>query len=296
MGQYTRWETRPDLWIASRMPNRIFRDRLIARIEGARAEYLASASLDHPGSVGRAREIALNQLLMPIVPGYVQSVTGHIADHRGKQSGQIDVVLYDSRILAPVLFDATFGVVPAEACLFAIEVKSKLDATKLKAAAEGAHSVAELECRCPRPPLEGKDVPPPPGRASALRGMLESPEAPFMPILSALFAFDSDLSPGGMNELDRYFECDPQARHLPSIWALCVFGRGFWRFNPREGWTECPPTARHDEVVDFLGVLVNSLPLIAASRGQPAWGRYVIEDRPTRLIGGGLSVTRNPVG
>jgi hypothetical protein len=47
-------------------------------------------------------------------------------------SHETDVVIYSAATLPPLLLEAGFGVYPAEACIYAIEVKSTLTADQLR--------------------------------------------------------------------------------------------------------------------------------------------------------------------
>lgn len=77
---------------------------------------------------GRAREVFVKELLKPVLPPYVELGSGKIADSRGCFSAEIDVVIFSAATLPPILIESSFGVYPAEACIYAIEIKSRLTA------------------------------------------------------------------------------------------------------------------------------------------------------------------------
>jgi hypothetical protein len=80
--------------------NKAFRVRMEARISGAIAEYHHARRIDHNGLVGAAREIAVRKLLDPMLPGF-KTGTGTVITHDDLQSPQIDIVVYDERLINP---------------------------------------------------------------------------------------------------------------------------------------------------------------------------------------------------
>lgn len=126
------------------MPNALIRDEFMSRVGAAltRANYFAQ--LDHSGLTGRAREIFVKDLLKPILPPYVELGSGKIADSEGNLSAEVDVVIYSTATLPPLLLEAEFGVYPAEACVYAIEVKSTLTAAQLEDAIKKHRDLRKL--------------------------------------------------------------------------------------------------------------------------------------------------------
>lgn len=231
----------------------------MTQIRSALDDFRASASVHHAGTKGRAREIAVSRLFQPFVPEWVRLTSGHLADSYNGQTGQLDVIMHDPRLLAPVMFDPACSIVPIEASLAVIEVKSRLDATGVREALSHANSVRGLSFN------------------------YREPRAVFS-TLFALFAFSSDLEGNAKTELDRYLEADADGEMNPAIGSICVPGRGFWRFEHGRGWMFCPPTEELDDVVDFAGVLINELADVSNSRGRPRLGNYVMHDRDIQLV------------
>ena len=100
-------------------------------------------------------------------------------------------------------------------------------------------------------------------------------------VVSALFAFASDLTNGGKSELERYQELDHDPpQNTPSMTVLCILGKGYWywrEFNKQ--WEFRQPSPEHDEVIDFLSGVINTIPKVIASRGSPRLGRYLMLQR-----------------
>jgi hypothetical protein len=149
---------------------------------------------------------------------------------------------------------------PIESCIYAIEIKSKITANEIK------DSIAKGE------------------NLRSLKYIHEYGQQ-ISPVIAAIFAFDTDLAVGGKSEIDRYQEYDGLFSENPVIPVICVAGRGYWWFNQVEKiWTFHTPSPEFNEVVDFLGGIVNTIPIIISRRGHPELGWYLIEPRPIRKL------------
>ena len=246
------------------MANLLFRDRLIGIIRHALEEFRAAGEVQHPGLQGQIREIALKNLFEPLLPAGAQVGTGKIIDAVGNQSPQIDLIIYNRNILPPLMYTDDFGLFPVESCLYAIEVKSTMTAAAVKDAIMKAREVAALNF------------------TAAEYDERFKPKVPITGGLTfACFAFTSDLKDGSKTELERYMEHDPNSNIQPSIPVFCILQKGYWWFYPLEGkWIHLPPTENYDEVIDFLGGIVNSIHDLVVSRGRPRLGKYLIQPRP----------------
>jgi hypothetical protein len=61
-----------------------------------------------------------------------------------------------------------------------------------------------------------------------------------------------------------------------------VAGRGYWWFNPYEAaakWVTLPPSAEHEEVIDFIVGVANTIPDRIVMKGRPRFGNYIIRLR-----------------
>lgn len=238
----------------------LYRARLVKVIQRAAAEYEEAAALGHAGLTGRVREIAVNNLIEPMLSPDVQIGTGKIVASNGATSRQIDLILYCRSILPPIMFDSSLGCFPIEACLYALEVKSALTAEDVRAAIGAAHELSEM-----------------PYCAGAFDDAGEPQAHAIVRVVPSIFAFRSDLVQGGKTEIERYRELDAGADTRPVIRELCVYGRGYWRFEgAKREWAFFAPTDEHDELIDFVYTLLNTLPMTIAMRHQPRVGAYLI--------------------
>lgn len=94
-------------------------------------------------------------------------------------------------------------------------------------------------------------------------------------VISSVLAFDTDLSPEGENDIERYNGI--RGSDSPAIRAICVVGRGYWYWL-HDKWETWKRTYEFEEVIGFIASVVNTYRRIAATRKEPRLGRYLIEN------------------
>ena len=219
------------------MPNNIYRDRIINKIDYAVKEAKNAAQVNHAGLTGRIREIAISSVFQPMLPSGFEIGTGKICDRDGKLGSETDLIIYSKSILPPIMYSERDGVFPIDACFYAIEVKSQATASEVKDAIQKAEELLTLNY--PKPEYEPKNL---------------------SIVIPAFFAFGSDLSGFGITELQRYAKYDPEWNTDPVLRVICVVGQGYWYFNYKNGyWKFLPPTQTYDEVIDLVSGVVNTL-------------------------------------
>jgi len=248
------------------MPNEIFRRRLQAAVQNARRAYTDAALLDHRDFVAAFREIVTEGLLKVVLPEPFQLGTGKIVDAYDVQSSETDIIVYSKSVLPPILYSSRDGIFPAEACFLALEVKSRLTATELDDAINKAKRLRELSYT--------------PG----IHSLVHQPLAHNLtPVISALFAFESDLT--GKSELERYAERDQDWMQNPLIRAFCIVGRGYFWFSPEQkAWIVHPATDDAEEVLEFLALASNTCVYSLEQRGRPRLGKYLMTNRHYDIV------------
>ena len=113
-----------------------------ALIKGLIAESRALGTLDQATVKGRLIELFASRLLSKFLTSQFGVGSGVIINHAGKRSKQIDIIIYDTRILPPFIEEQKIGVYPVESVLAAIEVRSRVDKSTIKMYAE---KVAKLK-------------------------------------------------------------------------------------------------------------------------------------------------------
>lgn len=250
--------------------HKAYADLVRARSAAAIAEAAALREVQHQGLLGSLRETVLRQLLSPLLPVTMGVGTGVVIGHDGTQSSQIDIVIYDRTLLPPLLLQEA-GLIPIEAALALIEVKSTLNMAGLRQAHAMSVEIGGI------PMLSGEFTP---DDAPLAHGPLHP--------TCGVFAFSSDLKPGA-DEYARYEEMLAGSR--AALRHICVAGRSYyWARSasidpstpppppgapPPMEWIRWAENEAHDEVLGFLSVLLNTLPVISRSRGMPRIGRYL---------------------
>ncbi|MFT8806411.1 MAG: DUF6602 domain-containing protein, partial [Acetobacter aceti] len=224
---------------------------LRAKIIGAIHSARAAANLTHQGVKGNVLEILVRDLFRPLLPADVGVGTGQIIEcETGKLSKQIDIVLYDKSILPPILFDESIGIFPLESVLYTIEVKTRLTRKDLQT----AHNSA----------LELRDF-----------NFLYSTEER---VRSVIFALDTDLSGNRKTDIGRYKEVYKEDT-IPIV-AICIAGKAYWFMSGTAWVCHTSETDNFDEILGFLGGIMNTYPQIRKARGQPTLGNYIL-NQPT---------------
>jgi hypothetical protein len=245
---------------------------VVSRIKKALEDSRSANNYDNQVLKGRAREIFVSDLLVPFLDRSFGVCSGIIIDCIDQHSKQIDIIVYDSNIVPPIMLTAGEGIIPYEAVLATIEVKSKLNYRELEKSVDNARSVKFLK-------FERLEILKPLCKACLSKTdskySLQSP-------LCCIFAFSSDLKKG--SESDRLNKCvkklnDESKREVDlPISVLCVADRCF---------THCidinskPPefsTVEEDDkrnTLEFILNVVNSCNVRAAERERLYWDRYL---------------------
>lgn len=96
-------------------------------------------------SVGSYKENLLKSLLRNRMPKKYEVGTGFVMTRRATErviSRQIDILIWDAESHSPLFRDGDFVIVPPEACMAAIEVKSTLTAKTLREALQNLDSLS----------------------------------------------------------------------------------------------------------------------------------------------------------
>lgn len=239
-----------------------YKDLMRSRVESAIRQARAVNGEVHQGLKGEIREILIRELFKPLLPADIGVGTGQIVNKYTKElSHQEDIILFDKSILPPILFNETTGFFPIESVLYTIEVKSTLTASEL------------LKSHLAAKKLNGFDYLP---GLKDERGNEKT--HPVEKARSVVFALQSDLVENGKSEAQRYKEI--YRDEGPYLAAICVVDKEYW-FEMRGSWVKLPTIDRFDEVLGFLGGIMNTYKNVASSRHNPSLGNYIINMQPT---------------
>ncbi|QXI57043.1 hypothetical protein HU759_018225 [Pseudomonas sp. OE 28.3] len=110
----------------------LFEKLFRAKIQELRTMFLATGGLDHNGEKGSFRETFVKELIQLFLPIQFGVGSGVIIDLWGRQSPQVDLLIYDRRTMPPILETDGRGIYPFDSVLRVLEVKSSLDDRGLK--------------------------------------------------------------------------------------------------------------------------------------------------------------------
>ena len=102
-------------------------------------------NFQHSGIRGDEREAAVRQFLRERLPGAYGAVKGEAIDSKNTHSTQLDVVIYDQIRNSPLLAKTDQVLLPIEALLSVVEVKSVLTLDELKTCLEAAKQLRSLK-------------------------------------------------------------------------------------------------------------------------------------------------------
>lgn len=217
------------------------------------------------GDRGDVRENGLIRFLEDQLPNRYSVVSGEVIDAAGNQSGQTDILVFDGANTRPLFTSGDVAIIPAEAVLATVEVKSKLTKSETDKVVSGL-----VKLRAIRP----WDAP-----WGVARQDGKGAEDRVPRIFATLFAYDSDLvsETWAESELGRFRGC-AAAANLPTQYLdrLVVLSRGI--LLPASGSAYRPPNERGALGVWFFQ-LVSFLSREVARREAFPWDRYKLHER-----------------
>lgn len=139
-----------------------------------------TSNIKHTGAKGTERELNLATFIEDLLPDLYSAAKGEVVDLKGRKSPQLDVVIFDHMKNFP-LYSGDTIVLPAEALLASVEVKSTLTAAEIKTSQIAARELKSLE-----PMKRPLGSPTTQGTTAELRAYR---------FLHCLFAYDTDIKP-----------------------------------------------------------------------------------------------------
>jgi hypothetical protein len=128
----------------STRPSAIFKAVLDA---AARQLHIASseaAAFQHTGIRGDERAAALASFLRQHLPSNIGVAKGEAIDFLDRRTGQLDVLIYDADMVAPISSQSENVLIPAESLLAVIEVKTTLTQNDLNGCYTASRKVRRL--------------------------------------------------------------------------------------------------------------------------------------------------------
>jgi hypothetical protein len=108
--------------------------------------------LHHKVSKGTLREILVSGAVRQFLPNQLTVSSGIVVNAEGLQSRQMDIVIFDNRVLPPFVCDQQVGIIPSQAVVATIEVKSSLMKKSITDASAAASEMVGTVCNEPGSP------------------------------------------------------------------------------------------------------------------------------------------------
>ena len=241
---------------------------LNARIDLMRSLYSATAEINHSNEKGGFREYFISELIEPLLPSPFGIGSGIVVDNKGNQSTQLDIIIYDKRIMKPILSTGSSDIYPIDSVLAILEIKSKITSVGYK---ELIPCLKKLI-----PPSERNNSPN--SLTISTSGKLSN-GITYYPFY-AIFAYETDA----VEKLEyiRIKEHIKKSELIGRIQLLAVMDKEILKNKPHpiNGYSfeiKHPQDydSDNDLVLDFLKELLISLNEIADSRGKDSFENWL---------------------
>lgn len=201
-----------------------FNNRFAAALSHFGTALLETSGIRHSGIKGSKREDTFRNFLIQRMPKRYGVASGEVVDQLNTAGPQLDALIFDqTRDFS--FSDGDVQVLPAEALLASIEVKSKLSADEIEKCCNAARKLRAL--RPFKKPLGGTDV-----------GRLTDQSNNHARYLHCVFAYDTDLTEATwmQSETERFRKNGCRSEHL--IDAVYVLSRGLINLGHSRGRLE----------------------------------------------------------
>lgn len=219
-----------------------------------------AAAFKHSGIRGDERAAALAKFLREHLPKSYGVAKGEAIDYCDQRTGQLDVLIYDADMAAPISAQSENVLIPAESLLAVIEVKTTLSQAELDGCYTSASKVRKLK------PFKRPFIAPRDGRAA---------EDGNYRCLYIVFAYETNLAQD--NWLQKEFErihCATEKHRfdLSLIDIVFVLDRGMIRPTSHTGKTN--DGEAKDTFLEFYLHIVNFLRREQPRRPLMDWQAY----------------------
>jgi len=241
------------------------RELMSASAEELWSAFRKADQFGQMGDRGDVREERLTRFLQDQLPTRFAVASGEVIDSAGNQSGQTDILVFDCVNTRPLITSGDVAMLPAEAVLASVEVKTKLTKGETDKAVGGM-----VKMRAARP----WDAP---WAAARHEGAGADDKVPRL--FSTIFAYDTDLIPStwASSEMQRLRSC-ATAANLPveHIDRVVILSRGMLLPGPG---TAYQPTSPGRVLGSWFFQLVSFLAREVTRREAFPWDRYKFHER-----------------
>lgn len=240
------------------LKDNMLREVIKAASQNMQRLYEVSGHVGHPGEKGTYREFFIAQLIRPLLPPHFGIGSGVVVEAYNKknESKQSDLIIYDRRLMPPILLAGDRGIFPIDSVLAVVEVKSILTASDY----EDLVKAARLLYPGPHDHLR-----------IATPGQLRDPKTDHPQAIYPLFSVFAYTSDTNGDEAERLEKRVPGG--IEYVRLIGVLNKGVWWFKKgegnRKGTTEHPNISNYEDIcVEYVKLLLNRLEEAAESRGK----------------------------
>lgn len=239
------------------MSESYYRQRLMSEFQRLMNESKDASLISHPVLKGNIREQGLGRLIAQILPDGWDIGKGQIHDSFGNQSGEIDLIIYNKKIIPPLLFSEKEGIYPIESVLYVFEIKSKSTSKEISTTIEKFQKVRNLK----------------------------SISKSYERLITIYFCFGTDLI--DKSEYERYKELDEKWYWSPDIPIITVIGKGYWcywseskdKINFKSAWIEKIADQNFSELYSLIAGISNTIADENSSlKAIPGVGSYLFNE------------------
>lgn len=126
-------------------PTKILMESFEAAAQEMASKFVKSASFKHGASKGTQREKPIQFFFKQNLPGKYEVVKGEVVDLFDNHSPQIDVMIFDGQRNFAFYYSEENCIIPVEALIVSIEVKSKLTAGEIERSLKSSSTLYKLK-------------------------------------------------------------------------------------------------------------------------------------------------------
>jgi hypothetical protein len=228
-------------------------------------DFQKASEYKQNGDIGTSREDAVMRFLKEHLPNRYEICSGEVVDSQGNQSGQIDLMIFDSSTTCPLMTTGKDVLLPAEALLAVVEVKTTLSMAEIEKSLKGIKKIHTLK--------------PWGDQWSVSRKNGSTADDALPRVLTSIFAYESNLgsTEWAAKEIGRVREQTLlQNSSIEYVDRVAVLNRGF--LMPSAG-KAVEPREQSGVLNIWFFSLVNFLDREVRRRKAFPWDDYQIRDK-----------------
>ena len=231
-----------------------------AIIKGLVERIQSLSGMAHNLSKGQLRELFVNEVLNLFLSDQFGIGSGIIINQAGLQSNQVDILIFDKRVLPPFVSKTSLGVYPIESILGVIEVKTNLTKASILETEKKFQYLFNEICSTTNAFQKTQGLNP----------------------ICAIIGFYGS----GPKELSQSNGTLWLEENLAALISICNVGRYSWVNTKKDGWCVCNHDEFFEETKRFIAILLDNIRTLSTNppynfdRFHKDWLGIYIRDQP----------------